>query len=225
MLELKAIRLTLLHLKQEIFSQTVLIESANMATVSYVNKKRGVVSNTLNDEVCTLYEWVTPRSLKLQAVHRPGIKNELAVYLSRNRPDPTEWHLSLLIAQCPFQVWGRPQVDLFASHQNHQFPLWFCQTGHPLAAASNVLSNHGQGCTSTPILPVPSPPIAFLKRTLIKIREDQVEEAIIITPNWPRRSWYHLRLQMVCEIPLLLPCRWNLLSQHLPTKGVLRDSS
>jgi len=215
-LELRAVRLILLYLEQEILGRTVLIESDNTATVSYINKQGGVVSKTLNDEACTLYEWAIPRSLKLRAIHRPGVNNELADYLSRNRPDPTEWHLSPLIAQRLFQAWGRPQVDLFASHRNKQLPLWFCRTGHPLAAASNALSQSWTG-----LYIYAFPPIPLLERTLIKIREDQAEEAIVLAPRWPRRSWYHLLLQMACEIPLLLPRRRDLLSQHLPDKGVL----
>ena len=54
----------------------------------------------------------------------------------------------------------------------------------------------------------------------MKIREDPADEVIIITPSWPRRSWYHL-LQMACEVPFQLPHRHNLLSQRLPNKGVL----
>ena len=69
MLELKAVQLTQLHLEQEIIGQSVLIESDNTATVLYINKQGGVVSKTLNDEVCTLYEWGIPRSLTLQAIH------------------------------------------------------------------------------------------------------------------------------------------------------------
>ena len=145
-LELRAVRLILLYLEQEILGQTVLIESDNTATVSYINKQGGVVSKTLNDEACTLYEWAIPRSLKLRAIHRPGVNNELADYLLRNRPDSTEWHVSPLIAQRSFQVWGRPQVDLFTSHRYKQLPLWFCWTGHPLAeTASNVLSQSWTG--------------------------------------------------------------------------------
>ena len=68
----------LLHLEQDIFSQSVLIESDNMATLSYINKWGGGVSKTLNDEVCTLYEWVAPREVKLQTIHQPDINNELA---------------------------------------------------------------------------------------------------------------------------------------------------
>ena len=56
MLELRVVHLSLLHLEQDILSQTILIESDNMATVSYINKQRGVVSKTLNDEACSLFE-------------------------------------------------------------------------------------------------------------------------------------------------------------------------
>ena len=54
----------------------------------------------------------------------------------------------------------------------------------------------------------------------MRIREDQADEVIIFAPSWPRRSWYQ-PLQMASEIPLLLPCRNDLLSQHLPDKDVL----
>ena len=43
-LELRAVHLTLLQLEQEVLGQRILIESNNMATVSYINKQEGVVS-------------------------------------------------------------------------------------------------------------------------------------------------------------------------------------
>ena len=105
MLELRAVCLTLLYImEQELYGQTALIESDNIATVSYINKQGGVVSKTLNDEACTLYKWAIPKGLKLQVIHQPGVNIELAVYLPRNRRDPREWHLSPLIAQHLFQM-------------------------------------------------------------------------------------------------------------------------
>ena len=136
----------------------------------------------------------SPRSLCLQAIHRPGVNNELAGYLSRNHPDPTEWHLLPLVAQ-------------------HLFQYWFSRTGHPMVAASNALSQSWTG-----LYLFAYPPIPLLEKTLIKIREDQVNEVIVIAPTWARRSWYHLLLQMVCEIPFWLPHRHDLLSQCLPDK-------
>ena len=41
------------------------------------------------------------------------------------------------------------------------------------------------------------------------------------SPHLPRRSWYHILLQMACEIPLLLPRRRDLLLQCMPDKGPL----
>ena len=53
-LELRAVQLTPLHLEQEIYSQTALIESDNTATVLYINRQGRVVSKTLNHEACAL---------------------------------------------------------------------------------------------------------------------------------------------------------------------------
>ena len=60
-LELSMVCLTLLYLEKELFGHTVLIKSDNTATMSCINKQGGVVSKTVNDETCTLYELVIPR--------------------------------------------------------------------------------------------------------------------------------------------------------------------
>ena len=58
----------------------------------------------------------------------------------------------------------------------------------------------------------------------MRIREDQADEVIIITPSLLRkRSWYQL-LQVVCKVLLLLPRRMDLLSQHLTNKGMLYNT-
>ena len=180
-LELRAVCLTLLPLEQEVQGQTILIESDNKATVAYINKQEGVVSKTLNDEMNTLFQWLIPRSITVRAIHRPGVNNELANFLSHNCPDPTEWHLSERVVLQLFQLWSTPKVDLFTSHLNHQLPLWFCQTGHPVAVALDALSQSWTGLSlyAFPLIPL-------LERTLVKIREDQADEVIVIAPSWPR---------------------------------------
>ena len=93
----------------------------------------------------------------------------------------------------------------------------------PLVMLDRSLAGGGLQCPVpvwTGLYLCPYPPIPLLERTLIKIREDQAEEAIALTLRWPRRSWFHL-LQMACEIPLLLPRRRDLMSQHLLDKAVL----
>ena len=87
-----------------------------------------------------------------------------------------------------------------------------------MAVDSNALSQSWTGLSLFAF-----PPIPLLERTLIKIREDQVE-VIVIAPSWPRRSWYHLLLQMVCKIPLRQPLQLQLWGGSVTTpadKGVL----
>ena len=69
-------------------------------------------------------------------------------------------------------------MDLFASYRNHQLSCWFSRTSHPRAVASNALSQSWTGLSLHPF-----PPIPLLEKTLIKIREDQVEEVIVIAPS------------------------------------------
>ena len=142
-----------------------------------------MVSKTLNDEACTLFKWLIPSSITVKAIYRPGV-NELADFLLHNCPDPTEWHLSEKVVLQLFQLWSTSQVDLFTSHSNHQLPLWFCWTGHQLASASDALSQPWTGLSlyAFPLIPL-------LEKTLVKIREDQAGEVIVIAPSWLRRSW------------------------------------
>ena len=82
--------------------------------------------------------------------------------------------------------------------------------------ASDTLSQPGMGLSLYVF-----PAIPLLEKTLIQMREDPVEEVIIIFPILPRKSWYHLLFQMACKIPLLLLRTRELLSQCLPDKGTL----
>ena len=68
----------------------------------------------------------------LQAVHLPGVQNELADYLSRKRLDPTEWSHSPGLSRILFKLWGTPQVDLFAAPNNHKLQTWFSKIPYPL---------------------------------------------------------------------------------------------
>ena len=88
-----------------------------------------------------------------RAIHRPGVNNELADFLSRNHLDPTKWHLLERVVLQRFQWWSTTHVDLLTSHLNHHFPLWFCWTDHPLVMALDALCQHGEGCHVMPSLP------------------------------------------------------------------------
>ena len=60
-LELRAIRLTLLGLEPLIQGKSILLESDNSTSVAYVNKQVGIRSLSLYREARLLYDWLLPR--------------------------------------------------------------------------------------------------------------------------------------------------------------------
>ncbi|CAM4449878.1 unnamed protein product [Leuciscus chuanchicus] len=63
--------------------------------------------------------------LSLRAVHVPGILNIAADFLSRQKLRSGEWMLNRQTVTLIWEVFGKAEVDLFASQESTQCPLWF----------------------------------------------------------------------------------------------------
>jgi len=213
-LELRAIRLTLELMTQDLRGRHVLIECDNTTAVSYVKRQGGCRSWALYQESVLLHQWAFKHDVLLTAVHRRGVNNQLADLLSRTRPDPLEWSINQRYLQRVFKLWGTPQVDLFASPLNYRLPAWFSLTPHPQAWGANSFATSWSGMKIYAF-----PPTALIQRTLTKIRSDQVEDAIVILPFWPGRPWFNLLLTMAIAQPIRFHLRKDLLSQHLADAG------
>ena len=216
LLELRAVRLTLQLLQEPLRGQVVKVECDNTTAVSYLNKQGGTHSRTLYLETAQLFGWMQEYNVQVLAVHRPGVNNELADYLSRTRPDPTEWSLSNRACSNLFRLWGTPQVDLMASPQNHKLPTWYSRHTHPQATATDAFSQRWTG-----LFVYAFPPLNLVKRTLLQIRNQRVEEAIVVVPFWPAREWFPLLCQMATQPPVRFRVETSLLSQHLQDRGTL----
>ena len=92
-----------------------------------------------------------------------------------------------------------PQVDLFASRLNHQLPLYVSRHPEPGAMEVDAITLQWNRWTS-----FIHAPIIMLPRILKKIREDQAT-CLLIAPNLPGQTWYPLLLEMLVNIPSLLP--------------------
>ncbi len=55
------------------------------------------------------------------------------------------------------------------------------------------------------------PPLALLARALHKVVREEAQ-VIAIIPWWPRRGWFPKVLQLLCDLPVMLPERDGLLS-------------
>ena len=97
----------------------------NTAAVSYLNHAGGTRTQALSDPAIAMWEWCLQRKIYLSAIHIPGIVNKTPDGLSRQKPESTEWMLDSSVFRQIVAVYQQPQVDLFASHLNHQLPNYF----------------------------------------------------------------------------------------------------
>ena len=97
----------------------------NTAAVSYLNHAGGTRSQALSDLAIAIWEWCLQRRIYLSAIHIPGIVNKTPDGLSRQKLESTEWMLDSSVFRQMVAVYQQPQVDLFASHLNHQLPNYF----------------------------------------------------------------------------------------------------
>ncbi len=99
-----------------------------MAVVSHRNRQGGSRSRTLNRLARRLLLWSQDKFLSLRAVHFPGILNLAANFLSRQKLRPGEWMLNHQTVSQIWDLFGKTEVDLFASQESSQCPLWFSRS-------------------------------------------------------------------------------------------------
>ena len=59
------------------------------------------------------------------------------------------------------------------------------------------------------------PPIAIIKRVLLKLRASHNCDLTLIAPFWPQREWFPDLLELLSDTPIELPKRRDLLQQPL----------
>ncbi len=127
-LELRAVFLAFKYFLPVLGGYHIIVKTDNMAVVSHINRQGSSRSRTLDRLARHLLFWSQDKFLSLRAVHVPGVLNLAADFLSRQKLRPGEWMLN---RQTVSQIWdlsGKAEVDLFASQESSQCPLWFPTT-------------------------------------------------------------------------------------------------
>ncbi len=174
-LELRAVFLALKYFLPVLGGYHIIVRMDNTAVVSHINRQGGSRSRTLDRLACRLLLWSQDKFLSLRAVHVPGILNLAADFLSRQKLRPGEWMLNRQTVSQIWDLFGKAEVDLFASQESSQCPLWFslsfpttlgidaaeCQSVHVSANkadSGSTMQSEGERCPSpshSPILALP----------------------------------------------------------------------
>ncbi|KAI2668522.1 Transposon Tf2-11 polyprotein [Labeo rohita] len=165
-LEMLAVFLALKHFLPDLRDRHVLVRTDNTAVVSYINHQGGLRSRPLYKLAHQILVWSQDKLLSLRAVYVPGHLNLGADILSRQGPRPGEWMLHPEVVKQIWRVFGPAQVDLFATRENTQCPLWYSLV-HPAPLGLDAMvqtwpssreSAPGRGVppSSSPVLAGPS---------------------------------------------------------------------
>lgn len=196
---LKAFCKTLSNVHVKVFSD-------NSSAIAYVNNMGGIKSQEMNELALKLWFWCIDRNIWVSLDHVPG-KYNIADVESRKFDDHTEWMLDKEVFSKLVEIWGSPDHDLFATNLNKQLISFSSWKPDPEAQFVNAFSV----VWSKDIFYYLFPPFSLISRCLQKIRKDQTE-ALMIVPLWSTQLWYPMILDMLIDIPRLIPQRKRLLT-------------
>ncbi len=143
----------------DLIGRHVLIRSDNMSVVSYINHRGGVSSKRFFILAERLLEWAQLNLRSLRAAHLPGRLNQGADMLSRSNVPSEEWMLHPQVVQKIWKIFGKAEVDLFASKDNSHCPIYYSKDRDALAHDWPNLLLYA------------FPPIALLPQVVRRVRE------------------------------------------------------
>lgn len=127
--------------------------------------------------------------------------NQGADLLSRGNPLYGEWRLNReVIEQIWSMIYSSVTVDLFASHDNAQCPLFFSLRDHSAPLGLDALAVSHSVRVSTDSVDIH------------RVREEGLR-LILIAPRWPGKYWLADIIHMLYREPWSLPLRQDLLSK------------
>ncbi|KAI2662472.1 Retrovirus-related Pol polyprotein from transposon 17.6 [Labeo rohita] len=182
-LEMLAVFRALKHFLLDLIGHHVLVRADNTAVVYYFNHQGGLCSRPLYKLAHQILVWSQDKLLSLRAVHVPGHLNMGADILSRQGLRPGEWMLHPKVVKQIWRVFGRAQVDLFATRENAQCPLWFSVT-HPAPLGLDAMVQTWQRLRLYAF-----PLIALLPGVLERVCRDG-DHLLLVAPYWPARAWF-----------------------------------
>ena len=121
--------------------------------------------------------------------------------------DRSEWTLHQEVVDQLVHRWPAV-IDLFATALTARLPVYFSPASDPRAAGTDALLQPWDDLQAYAF-----PPIAIIRRVLLKLRSSKNCELTLIAPFWPQRDWFPDLLELLSDVPITLSDRKDLLRQ------------
>ena len=187
-LELQAVYLALSSLLNNETNVHVRVMCDNVTAVTYINEMGGCKSEQCNSVAKLIWNWAIARRIWVSAAHVAGSANINADHLSRNVNLNLEWMLSTATFQAIVNMFGQPDIDLFASGLNAQLETYVSWKPDPKAKYIDAFSIVWSGFFYA------FPPFCLASRCVQKIIQDKAT-GILVIPLWPTQPFFSVVLR------------------------------
>ena len=183
--ELQAILLTVRYFLPRLRGKVIKVWSDNMTALACIRRQGSVHSPALLDLASSLLILCHHHNITLIPAHIQGVLNVLADSGSRRGPISTEWTLDPQSFKEICHLWGRPQVDLFATRYNTQLWSFLSPCPDPAAVHMNAMAWDWNEFASVYLFP----PLPMLHLVPSKL-EEFWGTGFVIAPWWPSQVWF-----------------------------------
>ena len=160
------------------------IMTDNTTALAYVKHMGGVRSIECNEQSQLIWNWIEEHESWLTIAHIPGVKNVTADYKSRHFSDNVEWSLADKHFQKICNIFGQPDIDLFASRLNKKVQNYVSFQPDPFASMIDAFTISWKDYFFYAF-----PPFSCIPKVLKKvIKENAV--GILVVPWWPTQPWW-----------------------------------
>ena len=199
MRELLAVQYGLKAFEHLLVGLPVALFCDNTTTVGYLRRSGGTFSSTLNTTAREVLLWAESHRVRLLPQFIMGSSNVTADALSRpNQVIGSEWTLHQEVVDQLVHKWPAV-IDLFATSVTARLPVYFSPASDPRAAGTDALLQPWDNLQAYAF-----PPIAIIRRVLLKLRSSKNCELTLIAPFWPQRDWFPDLLELLSDVPITL---------------------
>ena len=175
----------------------VRIMSDNTTAISYINKLGGSKSISCNNIAIDIWNFCIREGCHISAAHIPGIDNVLADWKSRSFHDSGEWMLDSHIFLRLCDIFGSPDIDLFASRLNAQMDTYCSWKPDPFCTHIDAMYITWDSFVYI------FPPFCMIWPVIKKV-SSETDKALVIVPYWPTQSWFPYIMEMIIAEPILI---------------------
>ena len=211
-LELKAVLLGIQSLCKDVNNIHLQVQMDNTTGITYINNMGGTKSSLCNAITREIILWCKERNIWITACFIAGKDNIKADALSREFNYDLEWSLDDNTFDILCNVYGQPEIDLFASRLNNKVPRYFSFYPDPKAIGINAFAHKWDDFMYI------FSPFNLITRILRKIKEDQTSKVLMIVPEWTVCPWYPVLMEMCIMKPMILKYHKRLLQQPSNSK-------